>query len=476
MAATEEPIVCSICYEDTKPTGPLRAISCLACKGITCGKCTETYLLGLAGDPHCPGTECNAVWTRSFLVEHMTKAFMTDRWKNHRELVLFQREQALFPLTQPLIENRRQAKELRKDVYRIQAEAAEIHKQYQAKMCEAYMLENRISRLEQSRLANGGAETAAKQAATFTRKCMKEGCVGFLSSQYKCGVCEGCFCPRCFDPIDKVRDNLHTCNPDSVATAEMIKKESKPCPKCGISICKTEGCDQMFCTSCLTPFSWASGQIVNHGRIHNPHFFEYLQRNGGIVPRAAGDVPCGGLPDWYTLSRDVQYGTGHYEPIRNFYRTVAEMIDENREIPDAFTIRDNEVERLNYMMNDMTKADFQRIIQRKEKQSDFKREIGQVNQLIVQIGTEIFQRLHGNTSQKLSARDAVAEIAGLREYVNGLYWNISKGWGLTVPKLSDTNRREKQKYKGAAKAKKAAATGEAGTAAANSGSESETEV
>jgi hypothetical protein len=470
MDTPAEPIVCTICYDETKPSGPLRAISCRACKSVTCGKCTETYLLGLAGDPHCPGTECNVAWTRSFLVENMTKTFMTDRWKKARENVLFQREQALFPITQPLIENRRQAKELKKDIDRIHAEAVEIQKQYQAKMNEVYNLENRIARLENSRLANGGAEAAAKQASTFTRKCMKEGCAGFLSSQYKCGVCEDCFCPRCFDPIDKVRDNLHTCNPDNVATAEMIKKESKPCPKCGMSICKLEGCDQMFCTSCLTPFSWATGQIVNHGRIHNPHYFEYLQRNGGVIPRAAGDVPCGGLPDWYTLSRHIAYGTAHYDPLRNFYRTVAEMIDENRELPDAFTIHDNETERLDFMMNDMTKTAFQRVIQRKEKQREFRREYGQVNQLVVQIGTDIFQRMNGAGGTRLTAANAVVEIAGLRAYANDLWLKISKGWSLTVPQLGDTNRRGRQKYKGPARAKKTAAA-----AAESDGSDDESE-
>ena len=93
-----------------------------------------------------------------------------------------------------------------------------------------------------------------------------------------------------------------------------------------------------------------------------------------------------------------------------------------------------------------------------------------VNQLIVQIGSEIFQRMTGRDGPKLAGREAVLEINGLREYVNGLYLNISKGWGLTVPKLSDTNRRERQKYKGAARAKKGAAA-----AAAESGSEAEEE-
>jgi hypothetical protein len=117
------------------------------------------------------------------------------------------------------------------------------------------------------------------------------------------------------------------------------------------------------------------------------------------------------------------------------------------------------------MMNDMTKEDFQRIIQRKEKQRDFKREYGQVNQLLVQIGSELFQRMTGRnetgrSGQKLTAANAVIEINGLREYVNDLYLKISKGWALTVPKLGDTNRLERQKYKAPGRTKKAAAAAE----------------
>lgn len=52
-------------------------------------------------------------------------------------------------------------------------------------------------------------------------------------------------------------------------------------------------CDQMFCTSCHTPFSWKTGEVVK-GVIHNPHYYELMQ-NLGRSRRNAGDHPCGGL-------------------------------------------------------------------------------------------------------------------------------------------------------------------------------------
>ena len=81
-------------------------------------------------------------------------------------------------------------------------------------------------------------------------------------------------------------------DPDTKATAELLSKDTKPCPKCSIPIHKLEGCDQMWCTQCHTGFSWKRGTIEN--RIHNPHYYEWQrQNNGGQAPRNPGDFECG---------------------------------------------------------------------------------------------------------------------------------------------------------------------------------------
>ena len=82
--------------------------------------------------------------------------------------------------------------------------------------------------------------------------------------------------------------------PGDVDTVALLRDNTKPCPKCGQGIYKVSGCDQMWCVSCHTCFSWRTGNILN-GTVHNPHFFEY-QRRHGIVMRNPGDVPCGGMP------------------------------------------------------------------------------------------------------------------------------------------------------------------------------------
>jgi hypothetical protein len=87
---------------------------------------------------------------------------------------------------------------------------------------------------------DGAAEK--KEIRQFTQKCPVEDCRGFLSSAWKCGTCQTWVCPDCLVPKGKDKDAAHTCNEDAKATAALIKKETRPCPKCGMGISKIDGC------------------------------------------------------------------------------------------------------------------------------------------------------------------------------------------------------------------------------------------
>lgn len=62
-------------------------------------------------------------------------------------------------------------------------------------------------------------------------------------------------------------------------------------------------CSQMWCISCQTPWDWSTGKIVTNGIIHNPHYYEWMKRNGGAAPRNPADIPCGGYPTVWELRR-----------------------------------------------------------------------------------------------------------------------------------------------------------------------------
>jgi len=79
-------------------------------------------------------------------------------------------------------------------------------------------------------------------------------------------------CSEC----QEIKEGGHACHEETVMSIRQILRNSKPCPKCHIRISKIEGCDQMYCTVCYTPFSYSTG-MIEYGRIHNPHYFQLLR-------------------------------------------------------------------------------------------------------------------------------------------------------------------------------------------------------
>jgi hypothetical protein len=159
-------------------------------------------------------------------------------------------------------------------------------------------------------VAAGEQVTVAARQVVVLRGCPGEGCRGFLDEKWICGVCDMSVCSHCHiglgeDEVVEERHGSaavdqapegkrwHICNPDQIATARLLARDTKPCPKCKALISKIDGCDQMWCTQCQTAFSWQTGQ-VEEGRVHNPHYYEWQRRNKGSVPREPGDVVPGG--------------------------------------------------------------------------------------------------------------------------------------------------------------------------------------
>ena len=132
----------------------------------------------------------------------------------------------------------------------------------------------------------------------FLVHCCMNNCKGFVNNKYVCGLCETEMCSKCHKP----KNENHECNEDDVKTVEEIKKSCKNCPKCGIPTHKISGCPQMWCVECHVVWDWNTGEIDRSGRIHNPHYYQFL-RNGDAnnVRREQGDMLCGGDVDGLEL-------------------------------------------------------------------------------------------------------------------------------------------------------------------------------
>lgn len=486
---------CGVCIEKYTPILRKKVV-CKYCKGDACSKCIERYLLDRHEDAHC--MHCRVNYNDATLNEICTKTYLQNTYFKHRQEVLINRERANLPGLQDVaIEERRKRDDLDKiaaikqeitplenkrnmilteyntvytDYYSklsLKQDASELRKKLDNILLEADNLK-RVIRDKQEDInkirwpaAYGlpGSKKPEEEKKKFIRRCTRDNCQGFLSTAWKCGICEYYSCSKCFATKTKKQDDPHECKKEDVDTADMIKKDSKPCPNCGEFIMKTSGCfskntpillwnggvkmsqdikigdelvgddgakrivldttsgidtmyevkqdkgltyivnskhtlvlkynsnlpintyiynklsryrtneleyhiivdeyitldnnikevlvgykiqpytettiqvseiglgeyfgwkvncnsrfllndstvlkncQQMFCISCQTPWDWGTGKVVTNGVIHNPHYYEWMKRNGVNAPRNPADVPCGGYPNAWELRR-----------------------------------------------------------------------------------------------------------------------------------------------------------------------------
>ena len=289
-------MTCPICIAPYNKTVNFRVV----CPDATCGyeackECVRTYLLGTTHDPHC--MNCRKAFEPEFITTNLNVSWMKSTYRDHRKKLLVEREISRIPDTMQYVENERQIITLTKQEEECKKAIKDLQFHLNQMQNRRYTIQRDINTLKRG----GNLDAERKQ---FIMPCPDEGCRGFLSTAYKCGACAKYTCSKCHEIIGPNKTNPdHVCNEDSVKSAELIKKETKPCPKCGERISKISGCDQMWCPTCQTAFSWKTGAI-DTGVVHNPHFYQW-QRAGGAAIRNPGDVVCGGLPNWFPIRRQA---------------------------------------------------------------------------------------------------------------------------------------------------------------------------
>lgn len=407
---------------------------------------------------------CRNGWSRKVLSNNFTNVFMNKKYKDHRENVLLERERSLMPETQPFVEMEIKCRKIDTDKNNLMTLRNQLLVQ-QTQILNADLntmgvenedwTEARIERYRRSQevgkkicVVNCDIQTAEyaigqyrdpnftlrTRVVTFVRACPADGCKGFLSTAWKCGLCEVHVCAQCHDIKDSENLAGHACDPGAVATADLLRKDTKPCPKCACMIFKINGCDQMYCTQCHTPFSWRTGQVVT-GTIHNPHYYEYLRRTQGQVPRAPGDIVCGGLPDLYRFNREarVPQTPQQTKMISDIHRNIGHVqhLAAHRFAPANYL--GNRDIRIKFMLNELTELEFKRKIQQREKAENKKRDIREVLVTYTTVATDIFQKYHTVHDANMNRNDFYIEFENLRNYVKGLLDELHEVWKCTVP-------------------------------------------
>ena len=407
--------VCCCAYTGVKR----KLVECAFCAYQACSSCVQKYLVSAPQDAQCMA--CKTPWNREFVDANFTRSWVLGAYKAHRERVLVEREMALLPASQAMVENYRAAREVETELQDIRDEHTQLHRRMmvltldsQAKHAQLRNLQANSYRGARVLQTTGGADRR-----TFVRACPSEGCRGFLSTAWKCGVCDVYVCPKCHEIKGQERAGEHVCNPDNVATAALLAKDTRPCPKCGSLIHKIEGCDQMFCTACNTAFSWTSGVIVTTG-IHNPHWYDYMRRTQGYVPRAQGDIPCGGLCGLWELTNNLRQrgggGGDDAKMLERFHRSVVHVQNNDmRRLAGHYGIADNADLRLKYLIKEIDAEEWKRRLQQREKKRSKDLEMRMVFQMYCNVVSEGFRKLLAAEADVL---DTLRELRTLRDYAN----------------------------------------------------------
>jgi hypothetical protein len=369
---------------------------------------------------------CRREWTRKFIKKSFTLKFINGDLKKHREQILFDKERALLPLTQLIFECDRKINQLTAECHII---IQRNHILTQENNDELDRLQNEIDTLFEKK-----QET---KKTVFIRACPAEECRGFLNNEWQCGICEKQCCPDCHIILCDTTTK-HECNADDLATAQLISKDTKPCPKCATGIFKIDGCDQMWCTQCHTAFSWRTGETEK--KIHNPHYYEWLRRNGG-VPRNPDDIQCDRelTPNLVTRIR-LRIEENHPEllPIfvkcENIVRTMIHL-EHRMPRPENYEHR-NEMMRMNYLLNNITEGEMKKQLEANERNNNKKQEIYDIFILINTSITEIMLRISHDLQEKTSnnTRKILSEIEPLVEYANECLDEISYAYSCTKMK------------------------------------------
>ena len=440
---------CSVCCNFTHAS---RMCTCKFCEFKSCEKCTKKYILELAGGIKC--MSCAKPWSRKDLVDMFGDYFVNKHYKARREELLFELEKALLPETQiwavyqkTLNRLVHEITETRLEIEQINAEHTSIFRTTrvdpvelrleewdlrQALRDRVYREEVKISRKEAEidfLNAEMGMMSSGKKKIQNTQnyKCSNVECKGFLTGGiWKCGMCNTETCKKCHESVQT--DPEHKCDENNIATVELLAKDSKGCPKCAATIFKISGCSQMYCTMCHTAFEWGTLEIVT-GTIHNPHYYEWLRKNGN-AERQVGDIPCGGLPRaalfWRMTEKIVE---AHRAAVHIEY-VVVPMYRVNEDLARNRTLR------VNYMIDSITENAFKAELQKREKAQEKKREVSTIMNTFLVVASDIFRRILDAKSRDNS--EFIKELEAIRTFTNeALVENVSRVYKCVVPIIKD---------------------------------------
>jgi hypothetical protein len=210
----------------------------------------------------------------SFLNDNMTARFIKTTLNQKIKNKLYDIEKQFIPLTQEFV----QMTKIKDSLNNTLKELREAYKHSRDPDLLKEISELHVKVHEIETKLNG--EICTTMLAKY-HPCPSSGCKGYVDhNTWKCGLCMTCCCERCLC----LKHEEHECKQEDILSYELIKNETKPCPKCTAPCFKVDGCDQVFAVCCKIAFSWNTGKIDKSGYIHAPDYYKWMTQTGKEIP------------------------------------------------------------------------------------------------------------------------------------------------------------------------------------------------
>lgn len=457
---------CPICRE-VFSLSLRKEISCSHCLFSCCRFCFRKYLLQSTIEPNC--MNCKIAFSYEFLIKSLPSTFWNGEYKEYRKNLLLAREESHLPETQEILIKMMKQSNLYQLEKKIRQKIKVLNHEYRRLgliweqmsrviederhgrrpirtdlplfecFDENYMplTDERDFFLYNNDEQERGERNKKSTGSSWVMSCPKEDCKGFLNDkQDKCPLCLTEICITC----SKLKENLHECKEEDIKTLQLLKQNTKSCPSCHTSIYKVSGCDQMWCTYCNTPFSWKTGERINTV-IHNPHYFEYLQRRGSSLTtqQLPLEMNCDDLPSIARVQQkldqilDKKFGQLFNDWIFPFYRYIRHI--ENVDLPKyQNTVGQSCVElRVSYLQHYLTKDQWKSELYKREKQEKKHTQYIQILETYVQVGKDCLRNFVENEPEKETLKEMFIEFCDFSSYLNEQIRNLNLQYKSHLP-------------------------------------------
>ena len=414
---------CNVCTEVFNKK--YKRLTCSSCEYEVCSKCVERYFETSKATPQC--MQCHRPWNHQFIIENLGKS-SNKRINNVQKELLYNEQKSLFPHTQGYLSLKNQYTANNDRIKILRNQIKNLKNQVNDICNENIRINNTINRIDADFLENHGLTDnglyigAKKDKKTYIQACGVLECKGYIGTNGVCGICATLFCTKCM----VVKNENHLCNPDDVLSLELIKKDSKHCPKCNCLIHRISGCPDMFCTACYTTFNWNSLKIDYNGN-SNPMYYRWLREGyNNNNDNNSSNNNC----EMVTMTR-VFSSSNYKNQLKSFQTCLSKALQSldhsNRYAHynyNTYITRENDTNyetltlqtRTKFMSNKITEKNFKTQLMRIHKAKEFNNNITQIKDMINLYRIDMMRTIA--SSESFDVNTCLQEYVQFSEYIN----------------------------------------------------------